>query len=817
MSYPRIISSFRNNNIPLLLVSPVLISLLPMTSHAATATGGTKTTLTLAYYPGTTTSYWVMRCDPENVKDMQLTVELDNSQAQFDAVTAKFPFGVNVVAGSVPGEFKVTATSAGSTSGDVDAFEVLFESITTPPPVPPGGVPLPPGPPLPLDQVKFCVGGTGTDYITTRDPVTNVLTTIHAAQIGVVSRASTPGVNPLIWDATGVYNDGIMGGAGTWDTLGAPRFDPLPRNPIPGVSFPEPLADVAWNNAVNANDLAVFGGNPGTGIVNLSGPISAGGLRFDAPGYTLQGGPLTLSAPAGSVPAIDTGENNATISANINGNFRKMGTGTLSLNSNAYNIPQVTIERGTVRSTKLNALVPGLQSAITFAGNGNFEFISQAIGASQQQDMGALTFAGGEATVQFTNALEPGSRLVFASLAASAHATGNFVGANGQTLIQFLAQPAPNQLLSPRLFFNGADYAAYDPSGPGGFVRALNYGTDLNTSPVNVANPGTHVKLNGAPAGTIPSIPLRTVNLALASGTFTFGANQTLTLTQGGLLKSTGGTATITHAAGNLNGGITTGGATELIIRTDTPADSLTVLSPILATSTGGLTKSGAGTLTLGATNSYTGPTTVLAGTLVVNGSVSLASPVTISPGATLAGTGSVGNISGAGTVSPGLSPGILTAVVLNPSLETDFHMEFSAAVPTYGLASASENDLLHLLGGFDSRMCLDNEVLIDFLVQALTPGDIYKGAFFTDGPVDFTAALQGAAFVALFHGGNVPDGLGVEFDGFVPQTADFGSGPVEGRVAQFHIAQVAAVPEPGAIGLLLAACATLSCGRQRR
>ena len=76
------------------------------------------------------------------------------------------------------------------------------------------------------------------------------------------------------------------------------------------------------------------------------------------------------------------------------------------------------------------------------------------------------------------------------------------------------------------------------------------------------------------------------------------------------------------------------------------------------------------------------------------------------------------------------------------------------------------------------------NEILVNFQVPALSVGDINKGPFFTHGPDDFTGALQSAALVALFNGGNVPDGLGVVFDGFDPQTADFGSGPVAGRVA---------------------------------
>ena len=47
-----------------------------------------------------------------------------------------------------------------------------------------------------------------------------------------------------------------------------------------------------------------------------------------------------------------------------------------------------------------------------------------------------------------------------------------------------------------------------------------------------------------------------------------------------------------------------------------------------------GLTKSGAGTLTLTGTNTYTGNTTVSTGTLLVNGSTSSSSPFTVSTSA---------------------------------------------------------------------------------------------------------------------------------------------------------------------------------------
>jgi fibronectin-binding autotransporter adhesin len=83
-----------------------------------------------------------------------------------------------------------------------------------------------------------------------------------------------------------------------------------------------------------------------------------------------------------------------------------------------------------------------------------------------------------------------------------------------------------------------------------------------------------------------------------------------------------------------------------------------TIASPIQGT--GGLTKTGAGPLTLSGTNTYTGPTTVTAGTLLVNGSQS-ASSVTVASGAALGGTGTTGPVTVNGIVNPGVGgPGIL-------------------------------------------------------------------------------------------------------------------------------------------------------------
>ena len=115
-----------------------------------------------------------------------------------------------------------------------------------------------------------------------------------------------------------------------------------------------------------------------------------------------------------------------------------------------------------------------------------------------------------------------------------------------------------------------------------------------------------------------------------------------LTINSATRINSDSGLLTLDVASGNAitgsNDNLTFGGAGDITV-----ADAI-------ATGSGTLTKDGNGKLTLSGANTYTGATSVTVGKLVVDGSLG-GTAVSVSGGASLGGTGSIGNATAGGTL----------------------------------------------------------------------------------------------------------------------------------------------------------------------
>jgi autotransporter-associated beta strand protein len=320
----------------LIILSGVLCVLVTNRSDATTPSGGCTTTMVLTYQFGAP-ARWVARMDPLATQAFQLDFTFDPARAQLvetagtGGIIYKFPFNQTTppdISQLGNGRILDIAGSAGAvqgTPGDSDIFELVF-------------LDLQPG--LPITSVAFTVSASANDFVTAVDPATNQQIVYGPGQITPTTRTVTPGISPHVWDPDTLYNNGNTGGPGQWNTTSNSWDDiPLPLpSPTPSPT-PPPLSDTPWDNATHSHDLAVFGGNVGSGVVVATEPISVGGFQFDNTGYDIQGGPLSLSSPTMTPPpVIDTGANSATISAVLQGfGFSKVGSGKLTITgANTY-------------------------------------------------------------------------------------------------------------------------------------------------------------------------------------------------------------------------------------------------------------------------------------------------------------------------------------------------------------------------------------------------------------------------------------------------------------------------------------------------
>ncbi len=263
---------------------------------------------------------------------------------------------------------------------------------------------------------------------------------------------------------------------------------------------------------------------------------------------------------------------------------------------------------------------------------------------------------------------------------------------------------------------------------------------------------------------------LPTVTLGSGLGWFTL-LGGTMTVNSGiTLAQMLGGGSDISGYL-SLSGGVTTvagdisdaGGTSTLILDGGTldmqgnsigsaldPINNLTMASGVLRNvgqinGGAGWAKTGSGTLTLEGTHGYGGTLTVQGGTLLYNGTYTGGGLISVQNSATLGGTGSVAGVyvASGGTLSPGLSPGVLT----------------TSGNVTFEPGATFEVELLGTLSGQYDQLLMANTATLtlgDATLSVIAPNPLPYGAVFPIisgwGSIDsstFSTLADGDTFVA--------------------------------------------------------------------
>ncbi|MCX6896384.1 MAG: autotransporter-associated beta strand repeat-containing protein, partial [Verrucomicrobia bacterium] len=413
------------------------------------------------------------------------------------------------------------------------------------------------------------------------------------------------------------------------------------------------------------------GGTVVLGAVNTyTGPtaIGSGGALIIA-----GAGSLGSGSYAGNITNAGTFTYNSTAAQTLSGTisgggtFVKTNTSTLTLAaSNSYS-GGTTIGGGTLKIDAGAGGTNSSSSALTFYDSGTFNYDNTTASAAKSQNMGALNAFGGEATVQLTRTASQTVSNYFSSWGGrAAGAALNLVkagtpGVNGTDSSIVIGGTVAAGIFSKGVYFNGADFAYANSAG--GYARAPVYGTDSGYSSVSTltGNSLTHNLLTAScsfsDGGFFKSLKINSASSIDITNT---GATWYWSGSSFGQLLRTGGGSTTIYGPGVIK----PASAGDLVFRTDTASDTVTVNAVIADNGTTTLTKCGAGTMTLNGTNAYTGVTTVDAGTLLINNNQTNTGAITVMNGATLGGSGTISNtvtVNNGGTLQPSISGSVST------------------------------------------------------------------------------------------------------------------------------------------------------------
>lgn len=418
------------------------------------------------------------------------------------------------------------------------------------------------------------------------------------------------------WDT--VAGDSIVtGGAGDWNTVNA------------NWTTDAGLTNISWPAAGTDND-AVFGGVAGVVTIDAGG-IAANDIAFNTTDYSLGGGDLTLN---GAANLVSQGAGiTATVNSNIvatAGGARFTGGGLVKLAGNytgGGTGKQLTINGGSTLEFSGTTLATHKLVVGSAAASGTLNFTSGTGSVTDYFSVGD----GGVGTVNVTGGgitLNSGFAL--------------FLGSNSTGSMS--VSPGSMAIRQGNLWI-GAGYNGIRPEPATGTLTVSGTGT-FSYSAANT------IRLTYA-AGQTGTLNLNGGTFNLNGTSITKGIGTAAVNIDGGLLRLTANNGNVFGTG--LNPVINAGGFTV-----DTNGFNGTIPTDLTGgAGAGGLTKKGAGLLSLLGTGTYTGPTTITEGGLVLGKTTSVPNVAAV----TVAAGNSLGaRVGGAGLTDPEFATLLSTA-----------------------------------------------------------------------------------------------------------------------------------------------------------
>jgi len=389
---------------------------------------------------------------------------------------------------------------------------------------------------------------------------------------------------------------------------------------------------LTWGTAPFAPGTLLLNASTATSTLDFKNAVSlvntARTIQVDANVATMSG---VVSNTGTSGTLTKTGNGTLILSANNTYNAATVVTaGTLLLTGSNASTGTLTARSG--GTIKVNGATGSIAAAAaltlgnaSFAGGGSFVYDNVGASGSTSQTIASLTTSISQPddnTVQVIRTAAQPVSLIITAVSGNSTEHGNVVnfvttdvaggGVNGTDFKIVLGnQTSGLKITTQNAYYNGSDFAVYQGSGLTGYVRGILYGTDANTATsaggASFANPGTLTsqEITGAitaqPTTTLASGTLNGSLKIVGTSDLTMQINASLTFNgagnsgAGGILKTGGGTATISGGAGTT--GFVSLANTQGDIRVDGATDVLAIAMPVTWGGATRLLKSGAGTL----------------------------------------------------------------------------------------------------------------------------------------------------------------------------------------------------------------------------